>query len=93
LHSPGKFKSKIHFNYNVLFHKKNQNRCHQTRFTGSKCVCGQGSALELAEGAYSTHSPDPLAGFKGPLRSGEKGQSGEARREREEKRGKKGLRE
>jgi len=34
---PGKCKGQIPFNYNVLIRiNKNQNRCHQTRFTGSK---------------------------------------------------------
>jgi len=48
------------------------------------CVCGRGSALELAEEAYSTRSPDPLARFKGHFAAERKGkverQGGRGRR-------------
>jgi len=36
----------------------------------SKCFCGRGCAPNPAEGARST-PPDPLAGFRGPLRDRE----------------------
>ena len=61
----------VRVNYNVLIRKKkNQNRCHVTRFTGSKmyinCECGRGSAPDPTGGAYSAppvgSAPDRTGG-------------------------------
>jgi len=43
-----------------------------------KCVCGRGSAPDLAGGAYSA-PPDPLAVFKGPTSKEGEGRGGEGR--------------
>ena len=47
----------------------------QMRVFALKCVCGQCSAPDPAEGAHSA-PPDLLAGFKGPISKG-KGRGGE----------------
>jgi len=63
-------------------------RCVLRAHNAAKCVCGLGSAPDPAGGAYSA-PPDPLAGFKGPLRGwvgkgkGGNGNGGEEKGERD----------
>ena len=96
--SPGKCKGQIRFNCicSIMVRtKKNQNGCHQRRFTGSKyCVCG--SALPRTPlGKLTSLSRRPLAGFevvamqRGGSTGREGGQNGwETREKRGRKEGK-----
>jgi len=67
-------------------HKKNQNRCHQTRFLGSKCTQNVFAAGALPEPRWgiSQRSLIPPNWISEPLRDREGSRTGRQRRKRKE---------